>query len=113
MSAIVCSIVITILKDYRVIMFFSQSVTMDIKLAVMVERIPTVSSSVKMQLVIKTLAVQIGRIFVVNPAMAKEMSLITAGIQPVITQLKTIIIPSVMVKLVGSHISAVVSCLAT
>lgn len=111
-SAIVCSVVNTIHKDYRVVMFFSQSVTMGIKLAVMVQRIPTVRPSVKVQLVIKTLAVQIGRVYVVTPAMTKEISIVTARIQPVIIQPKTIIIPCMVVKFVGNRVSAVVSCFA-
>jgi len=66
------------LKDYRVSMISSQSVTSNIKLAVMVERILMVSSSVKVQLVIKTLAVYVVRISVVNPAMTKKLSIVTA-----------------------------------
>jgi len=93
-------------------MFFSRSVTMGINLAVMVERIPTVSSSVKVQMVIKTLAVQIGRISVVKPAMTKEMTIVMARVQPVITQPKTIIIPCMPVKFVGNRVSALVSALA-
>lgn len=58
---------------------------MGIKLAVMVERIPLVSSLAQVQLVIKTLAVQIGRISAPNPAVTKEMSIVTARIQTVIT----------------------------
>jgi len=68
---------------------------MGIKFAVMVEKIPMVSSSVKVQLVIKTL--------VVNPAMIKEMSIVPARIQTVIIPSKTIIVPCMIVKLVGNR----------
>jgi hypothetical protein len=56
-------------------MLFSESVIMGIKLAVMVERIPMVSSSIKVQLVIKTPAVRIGRISVptITETMIVEM----------------------------------------
>merc|ERR1719450_555616 len=71
-----------------------------------------VSSSARVQLVIKTLAVQIIRISVVNPMMIKKLPIVTAKIQTMITQPKTIVMPSIVVNSVGNWVSVVVNCLA-
>jgi hypothetical protein len=100
------------LKDYRVSMFSNRSVTTAIKLAFMVERILMVNSLVKIQLMIRTLVVQKVGISMVNPAMTEKLSIVAAIKQTVVTLPKTIVIPPIVVKSVGSWVSAVVSCLA-
>jgi len=71
-----------------------------------------VSSSVGVQLVIKTLAVQVVGMSVVNPAMTKKFSIVTAKIITVITEAKTIVVPFIVMKSVGNWVSVVVSSLA-
>jgi len=71
-----------------------------------------VSSSVRVQLVIKTLAVQVVGMSVVNPAMTKKFSIVTAKIRTVITEAKTIVVPFIVMKSVGNWVSVVVSSLA-
>lgn len=71
-----------------------------------------VSSSVRVQLVIKTLAVQVVGMSVVNPAMTKKFSIVTAKIMTVITEAKTIVVPFIVMKSVGNWVSVVVSSLA-